>query len=241
LKRSADTAEHVFQRLVEAILDGQFEGGSPLREAALAQQWNVSRTPLREAVRRAAEGGLLILRPNQAPLVRSLSIADVRALYDLREVLEVHALDMAWARLVGGPAREMLALARRVAPGTNGWQRRCLDFDLTLHHWWTDQCGNPWLKADLDRHYQFLRIFQRWVARDPVALADSHREHLLIVEAACAGDRARTRRALRTHIRQSARLVEARKKGTGSVAQTDMAWRKRCRHGACPLFQVRKP
>ena len=62
---------------------------------------------MREAVRRAAEGGLLVLRPNQAPVVRPLNIEDVWALYDLREVLEVHALDLAWTVLAGpaGPKR----------------------------------------------------------------------------------------------------------------------------------------
>ena len=71
-KRKADTAKQVFQRLVEAILTGELESGIALREASLAREWNVSRTPLREAVRRAAEGGLLVLRPNQPPLIRSL-------------------------------------------------------------------------------------------------------------------------------------------------------------------------
>lgn len=208
-KRLADTAAKVFRRLVEAILDGQFESGSPLREAAIARQWNVSRTPMREAVRRAAEGGLLVLRPNQAPLVRALSLDDAQALYDLREVLEVHALGLAWPLLVGPPVEEILAMARRAAPGQSRWQASCLRFDLALHRWWTDRCGNPWLTADLERHYQYLRIFQRWVGRDPAALAKAYGEHLRIVEAICAGDQARARLALSTHIRESARQVEA--------------------------------
>lgn len=208
-KRPADTAANVFERLVEAVLDGQFENGAPLREAALAREWNVSRTPMREAVRRAAEGGLLILRPNQAPVVRPLSTEDVRALYDLREVLEVHALELAWPKLVGQPAQKILDLARRAAPGAGRWQHRCLQFDLALHRWWTTHCGNSWLKADLDRHYLFLRIFQRWVGRESSALAKSYAEHLAIVEAIVAGDQARTRRLLSQHIRHAASLVEA--------------------------------
>ena len=66
-KRTADTAEQVFQRLVEAILTGELEGGAVVPEAKLARQWHVSRTPLREAVRRVAEAGLLILRPTKPP------------------------------------------------------------------------------------------------------------------------------------------------------------------------------
>jgi DNA-binding GntR family transcriptional regulator len=208
-KRAADTAENVFRRLVEAILAGDLAGDSPLREAALAREWNVSRTPMREAVRRAAEGGLLILRPNQAPLIRTLSIADVRALYDLREILEVHALDLAWPSLLGGPAEKMLALGRRAQPQSSGWLKRCLEFDLKLHCWWTESCGNAWLKADLDRYYRFLPIFQRWVGRDSSALVKSYEEHMAIVEAIVAADQARARRLLSQHIRHSASLVDA--------------------------------
>jgi DNA-binding GntR family transcriptional regulator len=208
LKRPADTAGHVFERLVEAILNGEFMGGQPLREAALARAWQVSRTPLREAVRRAAEHGLLILRPNQPPLVRPMSPEDVRSLYELREVLEIHALRCAWPRLVRGREEEMLAQAREVAPRRPKWEERCLRLDRDLHQWWTDLCGNPWLRADLGRHLQFLRIFQLWIGRDPAALIQGYHEHLAILEAIQNKDLKGACRALSEHIRSSGRLVE---------------------------------
>lgn len=221
LRRTADTAPHVFQRLVEAILKGEFSGGQPLREAALARAWKVSRTPLREAVRRAAETGLLILRPNQAPLVRSLSLDDVRSLYDLREVLELHALQRAWPHLVGRQGARIAAQARGVALRRPQWEARCLQFDLDLHHWWTDLCGNPWLKADLGRHFQFLRIFQLWVGRDPAALVESYREHLVILKAVRGHDLKAAGEALRGHIRNSCRLVERAMKGEAANSSTE--------------------
>jgi len=208
-KRTATTAAQIFERLVEAILDGRFASGAPLREAAVAREWKVSRTPMREAVRRAAECGLLILRPNQAPVVRHLDLGDVRALYELRELLEVRALDLAWASLKGQHARAVRSMARQAAPGTRDWQRRCLAFDLALHRWWADACGNAWLRDDLDRHFMFLRLFQRWVGRDPAALAQSYDEHVAIVDAIANDDQPLARRLLSRHIRRSARLVEA--------------------------------
>jgi GntR family transcriptional regulator, rspAB operon transcriptional repressor len=209
LKRSADVAEGVFQRLVESILRGELSGGQPLREAAVARAWNVSRTPLREAVRRASEIGLLVLRPNRMPLVRLFCIDDMRALYSLRELLEVHALQAAWPALLGRPCEKMLTLAQKAAPPRTGWQDRCLALDATLHQWWTVHCGNPWLKADFDRHYQLLRIFQRWMGRNPPALIHSYHEHLAILNAIQQRDRRAALATLRNHIRQSVRLIEA--------------------------------
>jgi DNA-binding GntR family transcriptional regulator len=209
LKRSANTAEQAFQRLVEAIFQGQLITGQPLREAALARTWKVGRTPLREAVRRAAENGLVVLRPNQAPLIRPISIEEVRSFYDLRELLELYALRSAWASLPGPRVATMAALADRVAPDRPGWQKRSLKYDLLLHHWWAKHCGNPWLQTDLMRHYQFLRIFQRWMGRDPGALLKGYYEHLDILKAIKDRNLPGAVAALRNHIRQSAQLVIA--------------------------------
>ncbi len=88
LRRSGQTADQIFRRLIEAILSGEFPNGSVIREARLARDWKTGRTPLREAMRRAAESGFIVLRPNQAPIVRPLTADDIRDLYELREVLE---------------------------------------------------------------------------------------------------------------------------------------------------------
>ncbi|MBI4026532.1 MAG: FCD domain-containing protein [Verrucomicrobia bacterium] len=88
------------------------------------------------------------------------------------------------------------------------WRKRCLAFDLVLHSWWTSRSDNPWLVADLKRHYQFLRIFQRWVGRDPAALRQAYTEHRAILAAIKAGEQTGAHRRLREHIRHSARLVQ---------------------------------
>ena len=86
-------------------------------------------------------------------------------------------------------------------------RQRCLKFDLRYTTGGPITVAIPGC-ADLHRHYQFLRIFQRWIARDPDALVRSYEEHLLIFQAVCDADRAQACDALRTHIRESARLVQ---------------------------------
>jgi DNA-binding GntR family transcriptional regulator len=102
----------------------------------------------------------------------------------------------------------MSALSQKVNLHQPGWRKRCLEIDLKLHQWWTEHCDNPWLKRDLDRHYQFLRIFQRWMGRNPPALIQGYYEHMAILEAVRNRDRKAALAALRNHIRQSARLIE---------------------------------
>lgn len=208
LVRTGETADRVFERLIEGILSGAFPGGHRLRESRLATQWSVSRTPLREAVRRAAEAGFVVLRPNQAPVVRLLTQDDVTALYGLRAVLEGYALELAWPQRRHMGLELLQLLARRAAPeASRTWRQSCLDFDRALHATWSEHCGNAWLQTDLNRQHQFLRIFQRWIGRDEAALRVAYAEHQDILEALVSGTRQAALTALRHHIQTSAEAV----------------------------------
>lgn len=219
LKRSGQTADQIFQRLIEAILIGEFPSGSVVRESRLARTWRIGRTPLREAMRRAAESGFIVLRPNQAPIIRPLTAEDIRDLYDLREVLELHALDLAWPHFHDGEIESLHTLATQSKPtGARDWTKRCLKFDLALHGLWMQRCGNSWLVASLEGHYRFLRIFQRWIGQNPTSLAKSYDEHLAILDALEKRDKAQALAKLRRHIQASAKLVEAALPKNESVA-----------------------
>jgi DNA-binding GntR family transcriptional regulator len=87
---------HIAQRLRSAILAGEIAPGGQLVESTLATQFNVSRGPLREALRQLAEEGLLVTVPYTGTHVISLSVADVREIYSMRIVLERFAFEQAW-------------------------------------------------------------------------------------------------------------------------------------------------
>ncbi len=211
VKRPARTAERIFNRLVEAIVTGALDGGQPMREAGLAKQWGVSRTPMREAVRRAAEAGLLILRRNRAPLVRAFTRHDVDCMYQMREVLEVLALEEAWGHIPAAVLAELETQGARIATAARqDWEDRCLAFDDALHRAWIDHCRNPWLTQSLQRVWTFIRIFQRFMARDPAVLRRSYREHRFILRALGTRDRRGGVTLVRQHIRNSCAAVKER-------------------------------
>jgi DNA-binding GntR family transcriptional regulator len=211
VKRHARTAERIFNRLVEAIVTGKLGSGQPMREAGLAKQWGVSRTPMREAVRRAAEAGLLILRRNRAPLVRTFTKHDIDCLYQMREVLEVLALEEAWDRLPADVVHRLEVQAGGiVVTDPKGWVSRCLALDEALHRAWVEHSENPWLMKSLQRIWTFIRTFQRFMAHDPQALLRSYREHCAILEALRTRDRSASLTLVRQHIRNSCAAVKGR-------------------------------
>jgi DNA-binding GntR family transcriptional regulator len=77
------------------ILEGFFEGGAKLTEEVLAAQLGISKSPVREALNRLESDGLICIAPRRGAYVRCFSRKEASDLYDLRELLEVHAIGLA--------------------------------------------------------------------------------------------------------------------------------------------------
>ncbi|TDR89637.1 GntR family transcriptional regulator [Enterovirga rhinocerotis] len=93
--RDLPLAEQVYRRLRREIGAGELRSGQRLRETELAERLNVSRTPIREAIRRLASEGLVEMAASRGMAITSLDRQQVRELYDLRASLEGTAAGMA--------------------------------------------------------------------------------------------------------------------------------------------------
>jgi DNA-binding GntR family transcriptional regulator len=96
--RKSTFRQHIAERLRAAILSGEIAPGSPLVETTLAAQFDVSRGPLREALRELIEEGLLVTVPYTGTHVISLTVDDIREIYSMRVTLERFAFEQAWSR-----------------------------------------------------------------------------------------------------------------------------------------------
>jgi len=99
--------EHIAERLRVAILQGEIAPGTPLVETALAEKFNVSRAPLREALRQLIEEGLVRTVPYTGTRVIELDVADVREIHSMRITLERFAFEQAWPLRDAAYRREM--------------------------------------------------------------------------------------------------------------------------------------
>ncbi|MGE3803896.1 MAG: GntR family transcriptional regulator [Gemmataceae bacterium] len=97
------TATHLrnqaYEQLQRQILSGALPPGSQVSELSLAKQMGLSRTPVREAVRRLVHEGLLEQRPRAGTVVRTFGAQDIIELYELRQALECFAVEQAAARI----------------------------------------------------------------------------------------------------------------------------------------------
>lgn len=88
-------AEHAYQQLFNAILNGGLKPGSRIRETELAEWLAISRTPVREAIRRLESEGLICSSGHRGMTIAELDQQAVMELYQMREVLEASAASLA--------------------------------------------------------------------------------------------------------------------------------------------------
>ena len=108
------TTEAVTDALREAILDGVLPPNEWLREDEIAQSFKVSRTPVREALRRVADEGLAVKTANHGTVVAPLSLEDVLALYVVRENLEGLAARLGATRCPPGLVDTLDGIGRKM-------------------------------------------------------------------------------------------------------------------------------
>lgn len=94
--------EQAYEAIKRGILDSRYAPGALLSENQLADELQISRTPIREALRELAGGGLVRILPQRGIVVSELSVHDIVEVYQLREQLETFAVRVAAERL--GPA-----------------------------------------------------------------------------------------------------------------------------------------
>jgi DNA-binding GntR family transcriptional regulator len=100
----------IIGRLREAIISGQFAPGSRLNESEIAKQMAVSRIPVREAIKKLEQEGLVVRQPNKGVNVISFTEQDVRETFSMRARLEAMAFEWAIPKMAASDLSQLRAL-----------------------------------------------------------------------------------------------------------------------------------
>lgn len=150
-------SEPLFQAVRDRIVLAQYPPGQMLSEKALCEEFHVSRSPYREAVRKLEELKLVKVVPRFGSYVAEIDVFEIKCAYEVRRNLEVLAARLAAVRKTGFHVQEMEALMQE-AGETLG-----------------DEPGGP-LKIDLDNRFHGIL----WdAAHNPVLSETLHRLHLI--------------------------------------------------------------
>jgi len=219
---------HVAERLRTAILAGDIPPGAPLVETALSRRFDVSRGPLREALRQLIEEGLVVTVPYTGTHVAPLSVEDVQEIYSLRTALETFAFEQVWARR---DERFRAELCRRndalLASIDAGDDRASIYNELEFHG----------LVYEASDHRLLQRAWHGLRGRLQLYWAAHHRAHGMrgprrdshdsYIAAALGADIAAMRSEIADHMRRGAETTERFLRSLPSVSGASVLGKKR--------------
>jgi DNA-binding GntR family transcriptional regulator len=193
-------AEQVYHHLLERISTGVYVSGQRLPERELVASLGVSRTPIREALLRLSEYGLVDFEGRVA-MVRRLSLGDVRNLYQVRRVLELEAVRLACGRITaddfaGWAAADPVDVASN---DSTEYAAQCHRLDALIHRTIAERAGNSLLAHKLRKlHHRVLLVCRPSPGR--------LNELRAIMAAFRANDRRDARRAMLVHLKAAYRI-----------------------------------
>lgn len=197
-QRRSDT---ITEALEEGIFDGTHPDGSRLDEVRLAEQFGVSRTPLREALQNLARSGLVDLIPRRGAFVRQPGPVELVEMFEVMAELEAICGRLAAIRIsdaaLGSLHESNRTCQAAVAAGDpDGYYTANERFHETIYR----QSGNRFLEQETLRLHKRLKPFRRQQLRLRGRMAQSMTEHEAILDALTRGDADAVAAALRAHV-----------------------------------------
>jgi DNA-binding GntR family transcriptional regulator len=200
-KSTKPASSHVdaYERILGAIDSGELPPGARLRESQLAERLGISRTPVREALRRLEAQGLVAHEPHRGVVVAELDYDQLGELYAVREVLEATA-----ARLAARHAspeevevlREMAAAHAELVEDAAG----LAEANKRFHRQINRSSHNRYLNSMLENMRVNLALLSGTTFTLPERRRAAAEEHRAIVEAIAKGDELQAERLARQHI-----------------------------------------
>jgi DNA-binding GntR family transcriptional regulator len=218
----SQTTEEAAARLRHAILEGDFQPGARLGEAALAEKFAVSRTPVREALRLLAAEGLVEISPNRGARVKEWSAEALEEIYELRTLLESHAAERAAARISAADAKVLGQLCDEMdswsAPGIKRDLDRLSALNTEFHRLILQAAASPRLSLMLAAVVQVPLVLRTFHSYKPEELARSLSHHRELAAALTAGDAQWAGTVMRSHILAAkAAVLESSRSRSNSV------------------------
>ncbi len=203
-QKRGSTTDAVTDALREAILDGTIPPSTWLREEDLSREFVVSRTPIRESLRRLADENLVTRTANRGSVVQALTLEEVLGVYMVREALEGLAVDTAVVRMPTGMLKELLRVHQASVDAFAADDPVLTNkLHLEFHRIIRNATGNTLLIRFLGLVENAVRRAGVSPYRDPKRLEENAAEHLQLIEAIASGDADAAKAAAMQHMRRA--------------------------------------
>lgn len=200
--------EVVCEALREAIRTGALEPGQRLMEIQLAGELGVSRTPVREAIRKLELEGYVIMMPRRGTYVANLSIRDINEVFEIRASLDTLASGLAAERITDEELERLERLLVLIGEYIEqDDMEKIVETDMQFHDLLYQASRNARLVGIIFNLREQLTRFRSTSMSYPGRLKETLEEHARIVEAIAQGNVKMARKAAEAHIEKSERTL----------------------------------
>ncbi len=148
------------RQILDQVLGGHLEPGTRLIETTLSTQLQVSRAPLREALRELVDQGILVSEPYKGFRVRPVSERDLTELYSMRTALEKFAFSLAWSKRSDETLADLdMRYENLKSVRSTSDQAKAIEREIAFHGWVYELTDHRLLQSHWTRLSQLVRIY----------------------------------------------------------------------------------
>ena len=223
LKVQKPLKDLVYLEFKHKILTGELVSQTRLMEIDLSEKMNVSRTPIREAIKRLADDGLVKVEPRRGAYVANISIKDMLDVFEVREDMEGFVAKLAAKRITGEEKEQLKEIAAEYEEAIEKAddKERIIELDEKFHNFIVKCSGNETLR-ELVNYVQELSLRFRYLYYDDFSLYESTAEqHNRIMEAINSGRENDARVEADAHVKALKEFVFALGKRMEAMGDTE--------------------
>jgi DNA-binding GntR family transcriptional regulator len=197
----ASLTQKAYQAISGAIARLELKPGESLTQDRLAKWLSISRTPVREALRRLEQDGIITTAPGRGLIVTEMTIKDAEELLEMLALLDTQAACLAAQRRTLEQAERLVAIAGELMGAAERYDIEAWDrIDHPYHETLLDASQNQFLRRSIEDVRRRLQRITYHLSRQPEHLLAGTREHVDLAQAIYAGDADAAANVQRQHL-----------------------------------------
>lgn len=199
--------DQIYQILKEEIISGKLKSGEKLVEQNIATRFNVSRSPVREAIKQLTGDGLVVNVTNHGVHVKVPTAKEVEDMQVVRNLFEEYAIDKVSRNLTPQNRRKLEKLRASILQTQDYGCYQALEQDLSIEL--VRMCDNTIIENDYVKIYTMMNNFSHMVmSTKQASFENAVQERVALIDALLAGDRERALAAVRKHSTQASQYIQ---------------------------------
>lgn len=200
-------SDRVRRQIADQIISGALRPGAELDEKSLAEAFNVSRTPVREALRQLAAAHLVEWRPHQSAVVAKITPSKLVEMFEVMAELEGFCGRLAARRMTPLEHKTLISIHKKFRPFVDAKDREGYhELNKSFHEAIYAGAHNAYLREQATALYGRVAPYRAYQLKQPEALRLASEEHKAIVDAIVAGDGDKAHKLLVDHVSLSNEL-----------------------------------